>query len=84
MSEPKNPNGIIKYCSDCIYFKKKFDWSSIFDRCEYALCTKEKYKEATELDLIHPKFEQTYYRTAKKVRKYDCSGNWWEPKKGSK
>jgi hypothetical protein len=86
MSEPKNPNGLVKYCSDCIYFKKKFNWLSLFDRCEYALCTKEKYKnEVTELDLIHPKFEEpSYYKRAKNARKYDCRGTWWESKKGNK
>jgi hypothetical protein len=81
MSELKNPNDIIKYCIDCTYFKKKWDISAPFDRCEYALCTKHSLKEGSDLDLIHPKYQKTYYRRAKQTRRDNCCGNWWEPKK---
>jgi hypothetical protein len=83
-----NPNGITKYCSDCIFFKKRFSIYHPFDRNAYALCSKEEYKDDNDYTLIHPKYKNVYYMRAVDVRRSStrCSpdGKWWEPKNKEK
>ena len=75
MSEANNPNGVIRYCSDCRYFKEPFFLSRLFEEPN---CTKIDYN--TEVNYVRPEKHKPHYKSAGIVRNRECEGNYWEPK----
>lgn len=71
-----NPNNMIKYCSDCVYFKRR--WNDFWSVSK-AICTKISY-DSNPGQVLHPKYNKTYYMDATYVRKNNCISKYWEPK----
>ena len=72
-----NPNNVVKYCVDCIHFKRPFPdfWVT-----NGGLCKKIVHESSSADKLVAPKYNKVAYERAAWIRKIKCMDKYWEPK----